>query len=414
MITCPQGHQFTHPHVLEGSLTCPTCGSTIDEGRVRGVDVAVSRTTTHAAVVDPDGTVDVPDGNTVPSSRQLLGGFFGGYELLEKIGEGGMGAVYRARQIQADRVVALKVVRPQRLAGTNLHDAVQRFQIEARAAARLDHDHITPVFEVGEVDGSPFYSMRFIEGENLERLLTRELFSPRRAAACLEPVCRALNYAHGQGVLHRDVKPSNLLLDGRTGRVMIADFGLAKLDDGGTMTLEGQVFGSPPYMSPEQALGGAVTAHSDIYSTGATLYHLLTGRPPFRAESVPQTLKLVVEQEPVPPRRFNPGIDRDLENICLKCLEKNPQRRYESAGALADDLQRYLEGATVHARPIGQVRRATRWCRRRPVTALMLAAVLCVAAAGLAIWNSRPAHLSVHVVPATAQLLLDGQPIKPP
>ncbi|MEQ8786430.1 MAG: protein kinase [Pirellulaceae bacterium] len=335
-----------------------------------------------------------------------------GYRLLQKLGEGGMGSVFRARQLDAERDVALKLIRADRLAGDSRERSMDRLRVEARAAARLDHDHIVPVYDVGESAGFPFYSMRFVEGCSLFELLKHGPLPPREAAHRLEPVARALHAAHQQGVLHRDIKPANLLWDQRAERLLIADFGLAKLSADSQLTMEGEVFGSPMYMSPEQALGRDAETRSDVYSLGATLYHALTGRPPFRGDSVPQTLRMVVEDAPAAPRSVNAAIDRDLETICLKCLEKNPQQRYVSAEALANDLQRYLRHLPVSARPIGSLRRGLRWCRRHPVIAALTTAALGVCLAVMVYLQTRPAYLRVNVDPPDARVLLDGRPFE--
>jgi tetratricopeptide (TPR) repeat protein/tRNA A-37 threonylcarbamoyl transferase component Bud32 len=306
---------------------------------------------------------------------------FGNYESLEEIGRGGMGVVYRARQRTADRVVALKVIRRDRLEQLprDTHsNALERFRHEAQAAAKLEHENIVTVYEVGEVDDQPFFSMRYVEGRSLSEILRDGPMENRRAATYLEPVARAVHEAHSQGILHRDLKPQNILVDKKTDRALVADFGLAKLCEGADeLTRAGEVMGTPSYMSPEQAKDSAhVTAKTDVYSLGATLYHVLTARPPFQAATPLETLRQVIDEEPAPPRQVNPSIDRDLETICLRCLQKEPSRRYDSAHALADDLGRYLRGEPIQARPIGTLGRIWRWCRRKPAmaTAVGLAA----------------------------------------
>ena len=241
---------------------------------------------------------------------------FGNYELLEEIGRGGMGVVYRARQWTADRIVALKMVRPDHLAGvpSDLRSTVMdRFRQEAQAAARLEHESIVSVYEVGEIEGTPFYSMRYVEGRSLADRLRLGPLSNRVAAAYLESVALAVEAAHGHGILHRDLKPPNILIDVNTDRAMVADFGLAKLTEGGDeLTQSGDVVGSPPYMSPEQAQHASrVTAESDVYALGATLYHALTGRPPFHADTALETLRQVLHDEPVPPRRLSSAVNPD-------------------------------------------------------------------------------------------------------
>ena len=309
---------------------------------------------------------------------------FGNYDLLDEIGRGGMGVVYRARQLSAERIVALKVIRAESLTGLRPEQrtaAVERFHQEALAAARLDHEHIVAIYEVGEVAGEPFFSMRHVAGSSLAELLWSGPLEERRAAAYLEAVARAVAAAHEAGILHRDLKPQNILIERRSDRPMVADFGLAKLlEQPSELTRAGDVMGTPSYMPPEQASDSSrVTVQSDVYSLGATLYHALTGRPPFQAATAVETLRQVCDVEPVPPSRLNRAIGRDLETICLTCLHKEPARRYRSAAALADDLQRYREGFPILARPSGRLERAARWCRRNP----LLAAALGLAAAFL-------------------------------
>jgi len=325
-----------------------------------------------------------PGGAAVPGAAPQD---FGNYESLEEIGRGGMGVVYRARQRTADRVVALKVIRRDRLEQLprDTHsNALERFRHEAQAAAKLQHENIVTVYEVGEIDDQPFFSMRYVEGRSLAEILRDGPMDNRRAAAYLEPVARAVHEAHCQGILHRDLKPQNILVDKKTDRALVADFGLAKLSEGGEeLTRAGEIMGTPSYMSPEQAKDSAnVTAKTDVYALGATLYHVLTARPPFQAATPLETLRQVIDEEPAPPRQLNPSIDRDLETICLRCLQKEPARRYDSADALADDLRRYLDGEPIQARPIGALGRIWRWCRRKPAlaTAMGLAATFFILA----------------------------------
>jgi tetratricopeptide (TPR) repeat protein/predicted Ser/Thr protein kinase len=306
-------------------------------------------------------------------------GSFGGYELMEILGRGGMGIVYRARQRGAEREVALKVIRTSAAEGLSpgeFQGVAERFQIEARAAASLAHDNIVPVYDVGEVGGRHYYAMRLVDGPSLLELARSGPLENRRAAAYAEGAARAIFAAHRQGVLHRDVKPANILIDSQTGRPMVTDFGLAKLlQDTQSVTRSGELIGTPSYMAPEQIDNAAsATMESDVYSLGATLYHLLTGRPPFQAASLTDTLWQVKQQEAVSPWLVNAAIDRDLDTICMKCLQKEPSKRYESAEALADDLRRYLNHEPILARPIGNVERARRWARRNPVTARWIGA----------------------------------------
>jgi WD40 repeat protein/tRNA A-37 threonylcarbamoyl transferase component Bud32 len=299
---------------------------------------------------------------------------FGDYDLLEEIGHGGMGVIYRARQKKLHRTVALKMIRAGALASV---EEIQRFQAEAEAAAQLDHSGIVPIFEVGEDDGRHYFSMGLVEGGSLaERVKDRPL-PPREAARLLEQVALAVEYAHGHGVIHRDLKPGNILLD-PTGQPKVTDFGLCKRVHGDShLTITGQVLGTPAYMAPEQAAGRleAIGPAADIYGLGAVLYCLLTGRPPFQSAQVMDTLKQVMEQEPVPPRRLNAAVDRDLETICLKCLQKEPGKRYATAQALAEDLGRWQRREPIAARPVGSGERLWRWCRRNPVVAGLVTGV---------------------------------------
>ncbi len=292
-------------------------------------------------------------------SRPTEGGFmpgvtplpaaFGDYELLEELGRGGMGVVYRARQKSLGRIVAVKMLLRRELATAA---DLTRFRAEAEAAARLDHPNIVPIFEVGEQDGLPFYSMRFIEGTTLAKRLAAGSLSPRGAAEILAVVASAVDMAHGRGVLHRDLKPSNILIDA-AGVPHVSDFGLAKrIEQDQTVTHTGAILGTPCYMSPEQAAGsrGDVGPASDVWSLGAILYQTLTGRPPFQASNQMDTLLAVLASDPPPPRSIAAGVDRDLELIALKSLQKPADLRYRSAASLAADLRAYLAGEPVLAR----------------------------------------------------------------
>lgn len=291
--------------------------------------------------------------------------YFGDYEILEEIAHGGMGVVYKARQTTLNRIVAVKMI----LAGQLANESdVKRFQAEAEAAANLHHPGVVGIYEVGVQDGQHYYSMEYIAGQNLSQIIREKPLPIATAAEYVRDIATVLEYAHQQKVLHRDLKPSNILLDA-SGRVRIADFGLAKRVEGESdLTMTGQVLGTPSYMSPEQAAAqhAIIGPPTDIYALGAILYELVTGRPPFRSENVGETLRQVQHDEPVRPRLLNPKLPRDLETICLKCLEKEPRRRYGSAQLLADDLGRYLRGEPIQARPISRPARVWRWCRRNP------------------------------------------------
>ena len=316
-----------------------------------------------------------------PSSR------FGDYELLGEIARGGMGVVFKARQVKLNRVVAVKMILAGQLAS---EEDVRRFYSEAEAAAKLDHPGIVPVFEVNEIQGRHFFSMAFVEGKSLQERASRGPLPQREAALIVRQVARAVHYAHQQGVVHRDLKPRNILL-ATDGTPKVTDFGLAKRVDGGSdLTMSGQILGTPGYMPPEQAAGRleAVGPHSDVYSLGGVLYCLLTGRPPFQSASVVETIKQVLETPPASPRLLNPAINRDLETVCLKCLEKDPAHRYASAAELADELDRYLDGEPIKALRIGPLRRGWRWLRRRPLVAALagsLAVMLVVVALSIGV-----------------------------
>jgi tRNA A-37 threonylcarbamoyl transferase component Bud32 len=305
-----------------------------------------------------------------------------GYDLLEQLGKGAMGVVYKARHRALKRLVALKMIR----SGAQADDEdVARFRSEAEAVARLQHPNIVQIYEIGEQQGQPFLSLELVEGGSLDRKLAGKPLPFREAAELLEVLARAVHFAHQNGVVHRDLKPANVLLTPE-GQPKITDFGLAKqLDDDSNQTRSGAVMGTPSYVAPEQAAGRVkeVGPRADVYSLGAMFYEFLTGRPPFRGETVLDTLMLVRHEDPVPPSQLRRSLPRDLETICLKCLHKDPRKRYASAEALADDLRRYLNGEPIRARPLGPYGRSWRWCRRNPVAASILLAVTLGGAFGL-------------------------------
>ncbi|HKI17309.1 MAG TPA: serine/threonine-protein kinase, partial [Isosphaeraceae bacterium] len=290
---------------------------------------------------------------------------FGDYEIIREIARGGMGVVFQARQVSLNRIVALKMI----LAGQLANDVeVRRFYKEAEAAAGLDHPGIVPIYEVGQHQGQHYFSMGFIDGESLAHKVADGPLPSRQAASLVQQIAQAVQYAHEHDVIHRDLKPANVLLDAQ-GRTRVTDFGLAKkVKAGGGLTASGQIMGTPSYMPPEQAAGknDEVGPSADVYALGAILYCLLTGRPPFQAATTMDTLIQVLEQEPVPPRQLNAQVARDLETICLACLQKAPARRYTSAAALGEDLRRYLAGEPILARPVGRTERLWRWCKRNP------------------------------------------------
>ncbi len=348
---------------------------------------------------------------------------FGPYELLAEIGRGGMGVVYRARQRALQRLVAIKMITPGACSGAG---AVARFRNEAQAAARLQHPNVVQIFEVGEQQGQPYFAMEYVEGGSLARRLDGQPLPARQAAQLIETLARAVHAAHQCGVIHRDLKPGNVLLRGKSEignpnsakeksdsvadfefriadfEPMVTDFGLAKQVDRdvGMQTESGAILGTPCYMAPEQAEGHGARSGptADVYSLGAMLYELLTGRPPFRGVTRLDTLQQIVHDEPVPPRRLQPALPRDLETICLSCLPKEPDKRYASAAALAEDLGRFRAGEPIRARPAGRFEIAWRWCCRQPKLAGLAAALVLAVATGLSLvlWQWQRAEIHLH------------------
>jgi len=301
---------------------------------------------------------------------------FGDYELLEEIARGGMGVVYKARQKSLGRLVAVKLILAGQFVGKQI---AQRFKSEAIAAAVLQHPNIVAVHEVGVHEGQHFFSMDYVEGQNLAERVAQRPLPPREAARYVKLIAEAIHYAHGQGILHRDLKPSNVLIDAATDQPRVTDFGLAKrLDGESSLTVTGQVLGSPHFMPPEQAGRGwgKVGRASDVFGLGGILYFLLTARAPFQGETIETTIQQVLHAEPVSPRLLNATVPLDLETICLKCLEKEPSRRYQMAGEVVEELERFLRDEPILARPLSRVERTWRWCRRKPAVAALAAATI--------------------------------------
>ena len=380
---------------MSTNKTCPDCGTELPSDAPAGV---CPKCLLKAGMNDPaaesaddatriNSSVTAADAPTIPPSEN--GGdpsnyaprigtkvkYFGDYELLNEIARGGMGVVYKARQVRLNRIVALKMI----LAGEFASEAdVERFQTEAEAAAQLDHPGIVPIFEVGEHEGHHYFSMGLVEGESLAHRMANGPLAPKAAAEFVQQIAKAIEYAHDKGVIHRDLKPANILID-KDGQPRVTDFGVAKKVEGDSnLTATGQILGTPSYMPPEQAAGrlGEVGPLADVYSLGAILYAALTGRPPFQASNPMDTLLQVLDNDPVSPRQLDSKIPRDVETICLKCLEKDPRRRYDSAAALQADLSRWLADEPILARPITGAERLVKWVKRRPQVALLTSVIL--------------------------------------
>src|SRR5437762_2131282 len=380
---------------------CPKCGSASRVGRSlclncllsAGIDTNGDGTQAEETLDDLLGKIDGPDTDW----------HLGNYQILEEIGRGGMGVIYRARQRHSRRVVALKRILA---CHADSRETLMRFRREAQAAANLDHPNILPIYEVSESEGLPFFSMKFAGGGSLLEAAPMLRRDPRRAVALMAKVARAVQYAHVQGILHRDLKPGNILLDGG-GEPLVSDFGLAKwLEPINDLTRTPSIFGTPGYIAPEQVNGsnGNLTPAADIYGLGAVLFHLLTGRPPFTGEHALKVIQQASERPAPKLRSVTPALDRDLETICAKCLEHEPQARYRSAGDLAEDLERWLHGHSIVARPVSPPVRLWRWSRRNPIVAGMAALLLALATVvGVMTWKAetaaRPPRSGIAILP---------------
>src|SRR5437764_2570190 len=383
------------------SGNCAKCGSASRVGRglclncllSAGIDGNGDHLQTEETLDELLGRIHGPDADWL----------LGNYQILEEIGRGGMGVIYRARQRHSRRVVALKRILS---CHADSRETLMRFRREAQAAANLDHPNILPIYEVSESEGLPFFSMKFAGGGSLLEAAPMLRRDPRRAVALMAKVARAVQYAHAQGILHRDLKPGNILLDGG-GEPLVSDFGLAKwLQPNSDLTHTPSIFGTPGYIAPEQVNGsnGNLTPTADVYSLGAVLFHLLTGRPPFTGEHALKVIQQASERPAPKLRSVAPALDRDLETICAKCLEDEPNARYRSAGDLAEDLERWLQGHSIVARPVSPPVRLWRWSRRNPIIAGMAALLLALATVvGVMIWNAetaaRPPRSGIAILP---------------
>src|SRR5438034_1450370 len=376
-------------HLQSESGCCAKCGSASRVGRglclncllSAGVDSNADHPQTEETLDDLLSRVHGHDADWL----------LGNYQILEEIGRGGMGVIYRARQRHSRRIVALKRILS---CHADSQETLMRFRREAQAAANLDHPNILPIYEVSEShDGLPFFSMKFAGGGSLLEAAPILRSDPRRAVTLMAKVARAVQYAHEQGILHRDLKPANILLDAR-GEPMVSDFGLAKwLEPTGRLTRTPSIFGTPGYIAPEQVNGSdrKLTAAADVYGLGAVLFDLLAGRPPFTGEHALKTIQQAAEKPAPQLRTLAPALDRDLETICAKCLERDPLARYRSAGELADDLEHWLLGRSIVARPVSPPVHLWRWVRRNPLVAQMAALLVAMATVvGVMISKAQP------------------------
>src|SRR6266568_2660676 len=403
-------HARDSPIMSSAPRVCRKCGAEIFADAPEGLCTAcLFETGLNLLTDDPVAGLDEPGADAArplprvkqKSDRARMLGDFGDYELLEEIGRGGQGVVYRARQKSLNRTVALKVIGLGHWA-TEAH--LKRFRLEAEAAASLEYPGIVPIHEVGERDGSCYFSMKFIEGGQLDEVVKQTPMSIRQAAELIAKVARTVHYAHEHGILHRDIKPGNILLDAN-GEPHLTDFGLARLvEHGSTVTGSLEIMGTPSYMAPEQAVGNnaAVGRATDVYGLGTVLYELLTGHPPFAGGTTYETIHLLLDSEPRQPRLLNRKIDRDLSAVCLKCLEKNPRYRYASALELAEDLERWLWHEPIRAKRSGFFTHARKWVQRNPtIAALITLSVLLAAGLGVMTWERE----SVRRIPAGIAVL---------
>lgn len=372
---------------MSESPKCSVCGAELTPGAPEGLCprclLGAGLDNSLSAVEGDDPTADLAGAAaaTLPAGTKVS--YLGDYELLDEIARGGMGVVYRARQVSLNRTVAVKMILAGQLAS---EDDINRFHSEAEAAANLRHPNIVPIYEVGEHEGRHYFSMELVDGQSLADLTRERTLPAKKAAEYVKTIAKAIHYAHAQGTLHRDLKPSNILID-TSDELRITDFGLAKrAESNAQLTVSGAVLGTPGYMPPEQAgiRRGVIGPASDVYSLGAVLYKLLTGRPPFQGETAVETVMQAMDMEPVSPRTLNPNIPEDLATICLKCLEKRPDQRYATSQELADDLGRFLDHEPIVARPAGSMRKAWSWSKRRPWTITALISLCMVGLLSLA------------------------------